>query len=99
MASRATETFAAAASALPTVSRIGTAEEKEDRHDVSTSNVKLRNGSETPSEDLENLHSGLFHQVIQKNGEDFLVTWAKDEERKIVRKADFLFLPIFAVSA
>ena len=98
MASRATETFAAAASALPAVSRIGTAEEKADRHDLPASTVKPHDGSETPSEDLENLQSGVFHQCIQKNGQNFLVTWTKDEERKIVRKADFLFLPIFAVS-
>ena len=97
MASRATETFAAAASALPAVSRIGTADEKADKHDLSASRVTPHDGSETPSDDIENPQNGVFHQYIQKDGRDFLVTWTKEEERRIVRKADFLFLPIFAV--
>ena len=98
MASRATETFTAASSALPAVSRVGTADEKADRHDLLAPTVKPHDGSETPSDDIENPQNGVFHQYIEKNGREFLVTWTKEEEKRIVRKADFLFLPIFAVS-
>lgn len=40
---------------------------------------------------------GPFHQIIQKDGKDFLVSWTKEEETRVVRKADWLFLPIFSV--
>lgn len=40
---------------------------------------------------------GVFHQIIVKDGKDVLVTWTIEEESRVVRKADFLFLPIFAV--
>lgn len=38
-----------------------------------------------------------FEQVIQRDGQDVLVRWTKEEERKVVRKADFRFLPLFTV--
>ncbi len=47
----------------------------------------------------EGPEDGIFRQVITKNGEEVLVTWTKEEQAKVVRKADFLFLPLFAVSA
>ncbi len=47
--------------------------------------------------DLENPNDGLFHKVIVKNGEDVLVSWTREEQARVVRKADFLFLPLFAV--
>ncbi|KAL4909684.1 major facilitator superfamily domain-containing protein [Aspergillus multicolor] len=34
---------------------------------------------------------------INKNGDQVLITWTLDEEAPIVRKLDFLFLPIFAL--
>lgn len=40
---------------------------------------------------------GVFHQIIVKDGQDVLVSWTLEEEKRVVRKADFLFLPIFAV--
>lgn len=47
--------------------------------------------------DLENPNDGLFHQVIVKDGEEVLVSWTREEQARVVRKADFLFLPLFAV--
>lgn len=52
-------------------------------------------GSDT--HDVEDNHDGNFHQVIQKGGKDVLVSWSKADEARVVRKADFLFLPIFTV--
>lgn len=63
---------------------------KEEGHHVSRSNK---------SPDPEDPSDGLFHQHIDRDGQQVLVTWAKDEERRVVRKADFLFLPLFAVCA
>lgn len=48
--------------------------------------------------DTEDLSDGVFRQVVTKNGAQVLVTWTRAEELKVVRKADFLFLPIFTVS-
>jgi hypothetical protein len=52
-------------------------------------------GSDT--QDVEGINDGLYHQVIKRDGMDVLVSWSKKEERKVVRKADFLFLPLFTV--
>ncbi|PKS06187.1 hypothetical protein jhhlp_007504 [Lomentospora prolificans] len=40
---------------------------------------------------------GVFHQTIVKDGKEVLVSWTLEEESRVVRKADFLFLPIFAL--
>lgn len=53
--------------------------------------------SEHKNLDTENLQDGLFHQYIEKDGSQVLVSWTKEEEKSVVRKADFLFLPIFSV--
>ncbi|KAL4887586.1 major facilitator superfamily domain-containing protein [Aspergillus karnatakaensis] len=47
--------------------------------------------------DAEEQDDGTLSQVISKNGEQVLVTWRKEEEARIVRKVDFLFLPIFSL--
>jgi hypothetical protein len=47
----------------------------------------------------EDPEDGIFRQVITKDGKDVLVTWTKEEQAKVVRKADFLFLPLFSVRA
>jgi hypothetical protein len=39
----------------------------------------------------------VFHQVIVKDGREVLVSWTPVEQARVVRKADFLFLPLFAV--
>lgn len=50
--------------------------------------------SETESSDVGD---GIFRQHIDKDGKQVLVVWSKDEEARVVRKADFLFLPLFSV--
>ncbi|KAI1495436.1 MFS general substrate transporter [Biscogniauxia marginata] len=47
--------------------------------------------------DIESTNDGLFHQYIEKDERQTLVSWGKDEEARVVRKADFLFLPLFAL--
>lgn len=39
----------------------------------------------------------LSHSIL-KNGDQVRITWTLEEEARIVRKLDILFLPIFAVS-
>lgn len=53
--------------------------------------------SDSDEHDPEDLNDGIFHQVIVKEGREVLVTWTRAEESRVVRKVDFLFLPIFAV--
>ncbi|KAL4815662.1 hypothetical protein BDW67DRAFT_185664 [Aspergillus spinulosporus] len=40
---------------------------------------------------------GILSQSILKNGEQVLISWRLAEEARIVRKLDFLFLPIFSL--
>ncbi|CAH0015696.1 unnamed protein product [Clonostachys rhizophaga] len=40
---------------------------------------------------------GYREQIILKNGQEHLISWTLDEQRRVVRKADLLFLPIFTV--
>ncbi|KAJ4294452.1 hypothetical protein N0V90_008143 [Kalmusia sp. IMI 367209] len=47
--------------------------------------------------DVEDHQDGLLHQIIVRDGKEILVSWSKDEEAKVVRKADFLFLPLFTL--
>lgn len=51
-------------------------------------------GSDT---DIESTNDGLLHQYIEKEGKQVLISWTKTEEARVVRKADFLFLPLFSV--
>ena len=62
----------------------------EEKQSDSTSDVE-KQGSESEPND------GTFHQLISRKGEQVVVSWTKEEERKVVRKADFLFLPLFTV--
>ena len=48
--------------------------------------------------DIETSSEDRLQAYIDKNGEQVLITWTRVEQRKVVRKADFLFLPIFTVS-
>ena len=48
--------------------------------------------------DIEKLEDGTFSAYIPKNGAEMLVTWTKEEQARVVRKADIFLLPIFAVS-
>jgi hypothetical protein len=60
----------------------------------------LPSGTSTPPDSErsdEEQENGTLTQHILKNGEQVLVTWRKEEEARIVRKVDFLFLPVFSV--
>ncbi|SPO06183.1 related to nicotinamide mononucleotide permease [Cephalotrichum gorgonifer] len=71
-----------------TESPLDTTQEK----DISTEVV-----FQSSDQDTEDLQDGLFHQIIQKDGKDVHVSWTREEEARVVRKADFLFLPIFSL--
>lgn len=52
----------------------------------------------SPSEsESSDVGDGTFWQYIEKDGRQVLVVWSKSEEARVVRKADFLFLPLFSV--
>lgn len=59
----------------------------------------VANDSFKPESDTESndIGDGIFRQHIEKHGKKVLVLWSKDEEARVVRKADFLFLPLFSV--
>ncbi|KAI1074120.1 MFS general substrate transporter [Whalleya microplaca] len=63
--------------------------------------IDVKEGLGSPSghesRDSEDLQDGLYHQHIERDGERVLVSWTKAEERRVVRKADYLFLPVFAL--
>jgi hypothetical protein len=40
---------------------------------------------------------GVFRFSIEKDGKSVLVARIKEEETRVVRKADFLFLPLLTV--
>lgn len=52
--------------------------------------------SPTESESSD-IGDGIFRQHIEKDGKQVLVVWSNGEEDRVVRKADFLFLPLFSV--
>lgn len=60
---------------------------------ITTGDFK-RPPSDTESSDIGD---GVFRQHIEKDGKQVLVVWDKHEEARVVRKADFLFLPLFSV--
>ncbi|KAI1390999.1 MFS general substrate transporter [Hypoxylon trugodes] len=90
MASQVTESLAVAATAA--------APAKTAAHLITQTGVNAK--EEGPS-DGESGNTGdddlYFHQRIEKNGQQVLVSWTKEEEKRVVRKADWLFLPIFAL--
>ncbi|KAI0011194.1 MFS general substrate transporter [Xylariaceae sp. FL0662B] len=69
--------------------------------DKSSSAIDVKDGQRSPSSyesrDPEDSRDGLFHQHIERDGRRVLVSWTKAEEIRVVRKADYLFLPIFAL--
>ncbi|OTA94856.1 hypothetical protein M434DRAFT_10376 [Hypoxylon sp. CO27-5] len=55
-------------------------------------------GLSTPSDGESSSGDSVYHhQHIERNGQRVLVSWTKEEEKRVVRKADYLFLPIFAL--
>lgn len=82
-------------------SHSSTEEDLNEKKDTINLNVnQLYDGTTTPSasdnSDPEAQEGTLSHHIL-KNGQQVLVTWAPEEESAIVRKLDFLFLPIFSV--
>ncbi|XDG02212.1 hypothetical protein ABKA04_001827 [Annulohypoxylon sp. FPYF3050] len=92
MASQVTETLAVAATAtVPT---------KATTQIITESGVEAKEEALGSPSDGESGNSGdrlYYHQHIVRNGQQVLVSWTKEEEKRVVRKADYLFLPIFAL--
>ena len=63
-----------------------------------TSEVDLKDLGTRAGVDVEKLDDGSLTAYIPKNGQDVLVTWTKEEQARVVRKADIFLLPVFAVS-
>ncbi|OTB07793.1 hypothetical protein M426DRAFT_267012 [Hypoxylon sp. CI-4A] len=92
MASQVTESLAVAATAA--------APTKTAAQLISHTGVDVdEKGLGSPSDGLSSASddAGYFHQHIERNGQRVLVSWTKEEERRVVRKADLLFLPLFAL--
>ncbi|KAJ9144773.1 MFS general substrate transporter [Coniochaeta hoffmannii] len=64
---------------------------------VITADVAAGTDSNSEKHDVESNEDGCFHQYIERNGKQVLVSWTKAEEARVVRKADFLFLPLFTL--
>ncbi|GAA6041782.1 hypothetical protein JCM8097_007158 [Rhodosporidiobolus ruineniae] len=47
--------------------------------------------------DVESLDDNLIHGHVLKNGVRVAISWTKEEQRRLVRKADLFLLPIFTV--
>ncbi|XXH00181.1 hypothetical protein Hte_006523 [Hypoxylon texense] len=91
MTSQVTESLAVAAgAAAPTK----TAAQLISQTNIVEANEK---GLATPSDGESGDDGPYFHQHIERNGQQVLVSWTKEEEKRVVRKADYLFLPIFAL--
>ncbi|KAI2621698.1 MFS general substrate transporter [Hypoxylon sp. NC1633] len=91
MTSQVTESLAVAAAV--------TAPTKAAAHLITHANLEKEEGRSTPSdgESGDSFDGTFYHQHIERDGQRVLVSWTKDEEKRVVRKADFLFLPIFAL--
>lgn len=94
MASQVTESLAVAATATATApTKTAVQLVAETGVDAKEESLNTPSDGESGSSE-DNLY---FHQHIERNGQQVLVSWTKEEERRVVRKADYLFLPIFAV--
>ncbi|KAI2781601.1 MFS general substrate transporter [Daldinia loculata] len=94
MASQVTESLAVAATATATApTKTAVQLVAETGVDAKEESLNTPSDGESGSSE-DNLY---FHQHIERNGQQVLVSWTKEEERRVVRKADYLFLPIFAL--
>ncbi|KAJ9150375.1 MFS general substrate transporter [Pleurostoma richardsiae] len=59
--------------------------------------VTAKTDSDSEKHDVESTEDGHFNQYIERDGKHILVNWTKEEEARVVRKADFLFLPLFTL--
>ncbi|RKU43065.1 hypothetical protein DL546_000705 [Coniochaeta pulveracea] len=64
---------------------------------VVTADVASRTDSDTEKHDIETTDDGRFHQYIERDGKQVLISWTKAEEARVVRKADFILLPLFTL--
>jgi hypothetical protein len=64
---------------------------------VVAADVTARTDSDSEKHDIETTEDGRFHQYIERDGQQVLVSWTKAEEARVVRKADFFLLPLFTV--
>lgn len=68
------------------------------KHEVEISGHEQPSSTSAGSDSQdEERNDHVFEQTILRNGQEVLVRWAKEEERVVVRKADFRFLPLFTV--
>ncbi|KAI1764068.1 MFS general substrate transporter [Hypoxylon sp. FL1150] len=89
MTSQVTESLAVAA--------VATAPTKTAAQLISQTGVEAKEEGFTTPSDGGSGNDGYYHQCIERNGMQVLVSWTKEEEKSVVRKADYLFLPIFAL--
>ncbi|KAH6654748.1 major facilitator superfamily domain-containing protein [Truncatella angustata] len=47
--------------------------------------------------DANSVQDSVLSQQIKRNEKQIIVTWTKEEERRVVRKADFILLPLFSL--
>ncbi|KAL7625059.1 hypothetical protein AAE478_004273 [Parahypoxylon ruwenzoriense] len=108
MASQVTESLAVAAAtavSTDTAARLTTIRSGTDGDiNATRTNDKEAELGAPPSSSSADRESGeraedslYYQQHIEKDGRQVLVSWTKEEEKRVVRKADFLFLPIFAL--
>ncbi|KAI5865489.1 MFS general substrate transporter [Durotheca rogersii] len=101
MASQITESLAVAASTAVSpdaAAPLATVRSGSGKNDTENANSKEAEvGTSTLSGDPSEDDGQYFHQHIVKDGQQVLISWTKEEERRVVRKADYLFLPIFAL--
>lgn len=100
------EELLAAAIAPPTVAAV-IQNERFDVENTSLSNhskkhqdvadVSIPDSNHEKPDDLENSSDGVFHQYIERGDSEVLISWTKEEEARVVRKADYIFLPTFVV--
>ncbi|GAA6008708.1 hypothetical protein JCM10207_001693 [Rhodosporidiobolus poonsookiae] len=66
-----------------------------EKEDLTSSSKNSTTGDKVV--DVESLDDGLIHGHVFKDGERCPISWTKEEQRRVVRKADFFLLPIFTV--
>lgn len=97
MATQAIGKFAAS-SAVDSSAATNTHDEKSAAAHQGPVDVTADDFHKSPSEtESSDIGDGIFRQHIERDGKQVLVVWSKSEEARVVRKADFLFLPLFSV--
>lgn len=88
----------AASSAVDSSAATNTQDEKPAPAPQGPVDISADDFHKSPSEsESSDVGDGTFRKYIEKDGKQVLVVWSKSEEARVVRKADFLFLPLFSV--